>query len=90
MEEVCNMQIVHGESDLKGTKWCVEDVVNLQTRLTNEEFEENITNSMADMDRLVICSNILNNRQALPARYKELVKDYAGSSKADPDNSVIF
>ena len=36
------MQLFHGESDLRGTKWCEEDVINLQTRLTDEEFEENI------------------------------------------------
>lgn len=82
------MQLFHGESDLKGTKWCEEDVINLQTRLTDEEFDENIIPSMLDIERLRVCAKILNDRKALPARYKELVKDYAGSSKADPDNEI--
>ena len=84
------MQLFHGESDLRGTKWCEEDVINLQTRLTDEEFEANITELMLDMDRLRVCANILNGRKALPARYKELVKDYAGSSNADPDVTILM
>lgn len=82
------MQFFHGESDLRGTKWCEEDVINLQTRLTDEEFEATITATMPDMDRLKACANVLNQRQALPARYKELVNEYAGSSKAEPDEEI--
>ena len=82
------MQLFHGESDLMGTKWCIEDVINLQTRLTDEEFEATITATMLDMDRLKACAKVLNDRKALPARYKELVKEYAGSSKADPDVEI--
>lgn len=82
------MQLFHGESDLKGTKWCEEDVINLQTRLTDEEFEATITPAMLDMERLTACANVLNKRQALPARYKELVNEYKGSSKADPDREI--
>lgn len=82
------MQLFHGESDLKGTKWCEEDVINLQTRLTDEEFEATITPKMEDMDRLKACAKVLNKRQALPARYKELVKEYAGSKNADPNMEI--
>jgi hypothetical protein len=82
--------IVTGETDLKGTKWCTEDVVNLQTRLTDEEFDANISEFMLDMDRLKVCANILNERQALPARYKELVKEYAGSKNAEPSVEIIM
>ena len=84
------MQLFHGESDLKGTKWCEEDVINLQTRLTDEEFEENITPELLDMTRLRICANILNSRKALPARYKELVAEYAGSDNADPEVKILM
>lgn len=85
------MQLFHGESDLKGTKWCEEDVINLQTRLTDEEFEENITPELLDMTRLKVCANILNSRKALPARYKELVDgEYAGSDNADPEVKVLM
>lgn len=82
------MQLIHGESDLEGTKWVIEDVINLQSRLTDEEFEENITPEMEDTDRLKKCASILNKREALPAKYKELVKDYAGSKQADPDVEI--
>ena len=82
------MQLIHGESDLVGTKWAIEDVINLQTRLTDEEYEESITPDMEDMIRLKKCSSILNKREALPAKYKELVKDYNGSKKADPDVKI--
>lgn len=82
------MILFTGESDLKGTKWCVEDVINLQTRLTDEEFDENISEAMLDMDRLRVCARILNERKALPVRYKELVADYAGNSKAEPDIKI--
>lgn len=82
------MILFTGESDLSGTKWCEEDVINLQTRLTNEEFEETITSKMDDMDRLKACAKVLNRRQALPARYKELVKEYTGSKNADPDTEI--
>ena len=82
------MILVTGESDLKGTKWCIEDVINLQTRLTDEEFDEHIHEAMLDMDRLRVCAGVLNKRKALPVRYKELVADYAGNSKADPDIKV--
>lgn len=84
------MILFHGESDLKGTKWCEEDVINLQMRLTGEEFDANITEFMLDMDRLKVCANILNSRKALPARYKELVADYAGSSNADPEVKILL
>lgn len=84
------MQLFHGESDLKGTKWCEEDVINLQTRLTDEEFASSITDTLPDIDRLRVCADILNKRQALPAKYKELVKDYSGSSKAEPDRKINF
>lgn len=84
------MFIVTGESDLKGTKWCTEDVINLQTRLTDEEFDTNISEFMADMDRLRVCARVLNERQALPVRYKELVTEYAGSKNADPDMEIIM
>lgn len=79
-----------GESDLKGTKWCFEDVADLQSRLTEEEFEENITPELDSMDRLKICANILNSRKALPARYKELVTNYAGSANAAPDRHIDY
>jgi hypothetical protein len=82
------MILFTGESDLKGTKWCIEDVINLQTRLTDEEFEENISEAMLDMDRLRVCARILNERKALPVRYKELVADYAGNSKADAEVKI--
>lgn len=82
------MQLINGESDLVGTKWVIEDVINLQTRLTNEEFESSITPELEDMARLRICSDILNKREALPAKYKELVRDYAGSKNADPDTEI--
>lgn len=82
------MILFTGESDLKGTKWCTEDVINLQTRLTDEEFEENISEAMLDMDRLRVCARILNERKALPVRYKELVADYAGNSKADAEVKI--
>ena len=82
------MQIFHGESDLRGTKWCEEDVINLQTRLTDEEFEATISDIMLDMDRLKACAKVLNERQALPVRYKELVESYAGSKNADPDIEI--
>lgn len=78
------MILFTGESDLKGTKWCTEDVINLQMRLTDEEFEENISDTMLDMDRLRVCARILNERKALPVRYKELVSNYASNSKAEP------
>lgn len=84
------MQLIHGESDLAGSKWCEEDVINLQTRLTDEEFEANISEVMLDKQRLEVCAQILNKRKALPAKYKELVSDYAGSSNADPDTEIIF
>ena len=84
------MQLFHGESDLKGTKWCEEDVINLQTRLTDEEFEENITPELSDRERMRRCANILNSRKALPARYKELVAEYAGNSNADPDVKILM
>jgi hypothetical protein len=84
------MQLFHGESDLKGTKWCEEDVINLQTRLTDEEFEENITPELLDMERMRRCANILNSRKALPARYKELVSDYAGNANADPVVKILM
>ena len=84
------MFIATGESDLKGTKWCTEDVINLQTRLTDEEFDANISEFMLDMDRLKVCARVLNARQALPARYKELVIDYAGSKNADPDIEITM
>jgi len=82
------MQLIHGESDLEGTKWVIEDVINLQTRLTDMEYEEIITPEMDDMTRLKKCSSILNKREALPAKYQELVKDYKGSKKADPDVAI--
>ncbi len=84
------MQLFHGESDLKGTKWCEEDVINLQTRLTDEEFEAHITPVLLDRERLRVCANILNERNALPARYKELVAEYAGSDNADPEVKSLF
>lgn len=84
------MQIIHGESDLVGTKWCIEDVINLQTRLTDEEFEQRITSKMPDLERLKVCAEILNSRQALPTRYEELVKEYAGNSKADKTVEINF
>lgn len=84
------MQIFHGESDLKGTKWCEEDVINLQTRLTDEEFEENITPELSDRERMRRCATILNSRKALPERYKELVAEYAGNSNADPAVRILF
>lgn len=82
------MILFKGESDLKGTKWSTEDVINLQTRLTDEEFDNNIFETMLDMDRLRVCANVLNERKALPVRYKELVADYAGNSKAEPDIKI--
>lgn len=84
------MQVFNGVSDLAGSKWCEEDVINLQTRLTDEEFEANISEVMLDKQRLEVCAQILNKRKALPAKYKELVSDYAGSSNADPDTEIIF
>lgn len=84
------MQLFHGESDLKGTKWCEEDVINLQTRLTDEEFEANITPELSDRERMRRCATILNGRKALPARYKELVTDYAGSDHADPEVKILM
>lgn len=84
------MFITTGESDLKGTKWCTEDVINLQTRLTDEEFDANITESMLDMIRLRVCARILNERQALPAIYKELVDEYKGSKNAEPEKEIIL
>ena len=84
------MILIHGESDLKGTKWCEEDVINLQTRLTDEEFEENITPDLSDKERMRRCANILNSRKALPTRYKELVADYAGNSNADPEVKILM
>lgn len=84
------MQLFHGESDLKGTKWCEEDVISLQTRLTDEEFEENITPELSDRERMRRCANILNSRKALPARYKELVVEYAGSDNADPEVRILM
>lgn len=84
------MQLFHGESDLKGTKWCEEDVIDLQTRLTDEEFENNITPEVDDTGRLRICAKILNERKALPARYRELVSEYNGSSNSDPEVRVEF
>ena len=84
------MILIHGESDLKGTKWCEEDVINLQTRLTDEEFEENITPDLSDRERMRRCANILNSRKALPTRYKELVADYAGNSNADPEVKILM
>lgn len=84
------MILFKGESDLKGSKWCEEDVINLQTRLTDEEFDENISEFMLDMDRLRVCAKILNSRKALPSRYKELVEEYAGNSNADPEVKVLF
>ena len=84
------MILFHGESDLKGTKWCEEDVINLQTRLTDEEFDNNIFPELSDRERLKRCANILNSRKALPARYKELVEDYAGSDNADPAVRILF
>lgn len=82
------MFIATGETDLKGTKWCTEDVIDLQTRLTDEEFDANITANMLDMTRLRVCARILNKRQALPARYKELVDEYTGSKNAEPDKEI--
>ena len=82
------MILITGESDLKGTKWSTEDVINLQTRLTDEEFDEHISEAMPDMDRLRVCASVLNKRQALPARYKELVQEYTGSDKADTDIKI--
>ena len=84
------MTLFHGESDLKGTKWCEEDVINLQTRLTDEEFEANITPELLDMERMRRCANILNSRKALPVRYKELVAEYAGNSNADPEVKILM
>lgn len=84
------MILIHGESDLKGTEWCEEDVINLQTRLTDEEFEENITPDLSDRERMRRCANILNSRKALPARYKDLVDEYAGSDNADPEVEVLI
>ena len=84
------MQIFTGVSDLDGSEWCEEDVINLQRRLTDEEFEDNILEGMSDTLRLSTCARILNSREALPARYKSLVQDYAGSSKADPDTHIEF
>ena len=84
------MILIHGESDLKGTEWCEEDVINLQTRLTDEEFEENITPELSDRERMRRCANILNSRKALPARYKDLVDEYAGSDNADPEVKVLI
>lgn len=78
------MILFTGESDLKGTKWCTEDVINLQRRLTDEEFDANISETMLDMDRLRVCARVLNERKALPVRYKELVADYAGHGSAEP------
>ena len=82
------MILFTGESDLKGTKWCTEDVINLQMRLTDEEFDENISDTMLDINRLRVCARVLNERKALPVRYKELVDNYAGNSKADPDIKI--
>lgn len=84
------MQLFHGESDLKGTKWCEEDVINLQTRLTDEEFEANITPELLDSHRLKVCANILNARKALPAVYKELVEEYSGSDNADTEEKSLY
>jgi hypothetical protein len=56
--------------------------------LTDEEFEANIKPDLEDMARLNICADILNKREALPAKYKELVRDYAGSKNADPDVEI--
>ncbi len=78
------MILFTGDSDLKGTKWCTEDVINLQSRLTDEEFDEHINEAMLDMERLKACARILNTRKALPVRYKELVADYAGHGNAEP------
>lgn len=74
-----------GNSDLEGTKWDLEDVFNLQGMLTDEEFEENITDDMGDMKRLRVCAKILNERAALPGRFKELVKDYQKSDAEVPE-----
>ena len=84
------MMLITGESDLLGTKWSTEDVVNLQMRLTDEEFEATITPYMQDMARLKACAEVLNARSALPARYKELVTEYNGSKNADPDIEIIM
>lgn len=82
------MQIILGESDLNGTQWVIEDVIELQTRLTDEEFEATVTEQMEDMQRLKNCAKVLNDREALPARFKDLVEDYKGSAKADPYEQV--
>jgi hypothetical protein len=79
------MVLITGKSDLEGTKWALEDVFTLQRMLTNEEFEENITDDMGDMKRLKVCSQILNERAALPERYKELVKNYQKSDAQIPE-----
>ena len=84
------MQLFHGESDLKGTKWCEEDVITLQMRLTDEEFEENITPELSDRERMRRCANILNSRKALPTRYKELVEEYTGNSNVDPEVQILM
>ena len=84
------MQLFHGESDLKGTKWCEEDVITLQMRLTDEEFEENITPELSDRERMRRCAKILNSRKALPTRYKELVEEYTGNSNVDPEVQILM
>ena len=78
------MVLVTGKSDLDGTKWALDDVFKLQGLLTDEEFEENITDDMGDMKRLKVCSKILNDRASLPKDYKELVKDYKESDVITP------
>ena len=82
------MIMFKAKSDLIGTRWAVEDVFTLQRMLTDEEFEENITDNMGDMQRLKVCSKILNEREALPARYKELVKDWKKNDIQIPE--VIY
>lgn len=71
------MMLKIAKSDLDNTKWCDDDVISLQLRLTDEEFEE-IEPLKSDMQRLKRCANILNDREALPETYKELVSSYKG------------
>lgn len=78
-----------GKNDLDD-KWTIEDLIELQGRLTDEEFKERLATIQSDSERLKVSANLLNDREALPERYKELVLKYKGNKKVDKIEPILF
>ena len=68
------MQIFTGVSDVDGSEWCEEDVINLQRRLTDEEFEDNKFEFDAPIDEKTDAQGLSeDNQTTFLVRLNEMV-----------------